>query len=626
MIQSSKLMVLIVLVVLIFSSIPSAASSPVRNEVNQPDNMEEILEDKQNFQLIPAAPIQYNFKREQKVPFVDILQNTENQLPPLEIRLKAATFDPLKERPEIPPDLTYQQDNGYHLVQCKGPIQPDWLGILKNAGATILGYVPEYTYLVHMEGKSKPEVSSLPFVRWVGLYHPAYKIQEGLLDMVGDVELNVVVFRDKEQNLQSVREKLADLGGIITFNGDGDYTIRVNVDVSKIRNVAFISEVEWIDLYTPPMAFMDNVRVFTGAEDLHSIGLNGTGIVGEVKDNGCDLDHPDFEGQLIGTDGNPVDDAHGTCTFGIVFSSGANSEQAKGMIPGGKGIFSDWGVGRGTSIANLVNNWGGLFQSNSWSSGGLDSSYTSYSRADDQAVFDYDVLMLYAAGNSNQGVYSESMSQDSIAKNVMGVGATNHWDDTDKSNDQWTNWGAGATPSQGPAADGRIKPDIAGVFDATYATDSVDGDGENGYATGDYYSDFGGTSGATPIVAGASGLVYEMYINNHFGNNPSGTTPHAATVKAILIADAYQYDFSQADRYQQGWGLVDVDNIYNIGKNHFHSGRGCEPADRGEHRIHSVRCKRQTAEDIAGMDRCARDDVLITAPDKQSGPEGNRPQ
>jgi hypothetical protein len=134
MIQSSKLMVLIVLVVLIFSSIPSAASSPVRNEVNQPDNMEEILEDKQNFQLIPAAPIQYNFKREQKVPFVDILQNTENQLPPLEIRLKAATFDPLKERPEIPPDLTYQQDNGYHLVQCKGPmqVQQSWVMFLST--------------------------------------------------------------------------------------------------------------------------------------------------------------------------------------------------------------------------------------------------------------------------------------------------------------------------------------------------------------------------------------------------------------------------------------------------------------------------------------------------------------
>jgi len=60
-----------------------------------------------------------------------------------------------------------------------------------------------------------------------------------------------------------------------------------------------------------------------------------------------------------------------------------------------------------------------------------------------------------------------------------------------------------------------------------------------------------------------------MYKENFFGNNPNGSLPHAATVKAILIANAYQYEFTQADRYEQGWGLVDIGNVYDTGQNHF---------------------------------------------------------
>jgi uncharacterized membrane protein len=485
------------------------------------------------------------------------------------IYLKTAAFDPLKMEPYVPQGLLTQSENGYYLVQCQGPTQPDWIEKIKNTGAEILGYIPNFTYLVYMDGDMKEIVKALSFIRWIGIYHPAYKIQTGILEMTGDAELNVLVFDNKEGNLQKVREELKILGGVITDSGEDNHIIRVKIDSSQIRSIAFIPEVEWIDIYSPPKELMNNVRVFTGAETLHINGLNGTGIVGEVKDNGFDEDHPDFQGQIIGTDGNPVDDAHGTCTFGIVFSSGANDDDAKGMLPGGKGVFADWGVGRTTSIDNLVDKWGGLFQSNSWYSGYLDSTYSTYSAEDDQIVFDYDVLMLYGAGNSNFGVYSESCSQDSIAKNVIAVGAVYHYDDDDKSNDQWVNYGQYYTPSQGPASDGRVKPDLAGVFDWIYTTDSVDGDGENGYVTGNYYDDMGGTSGATPIAAGSAGLVYQMYRENHFGNNPSGTLPHAATVKAILIADAHQYDFSQADRYQQGWGLVDVGNVYNIGRDHF---------------------------------------------------------
>jgi hypothetical protein len=182
-------------------------------------------------------------------------------------------------------------------------------------------------------------------------------------------------------------------------------------------------------------------------------------------------------------------------------------------------------------------------------------------------VFNYDISIFHSAGNSGMTPYT--CTQESVAKNVISVGGIFHLNTQSKSDDTWANFGPDSTPAQGPAADGRFKPDLTGPCDMIYTTDSVDGDGEDGDAVGNYTSNFGGTSGATPVVSGAAGLVYQMYKEDHFGNNPSGEIPHASTVKAILIADAFQYNFAQADRYQQGWGSVDVANVYTIGDEHY---------------------------------------------------------
>ncbi|UCE73405.1 MAG: S8 family serine peptidase [Methanomassiliicoccales archaeon] len=487
----------------------------------------------------------------------DISEEDEHN--PLFINLKADRFDPLVEAPNIPFELTYQDDNNYCIVQCKGPIQPEWIEAILDSGAVILGYVPEYTYILHMGKDSQNVIGNLPFIRWIGPYHPAYKIDQDLLSKQGQIQLNVMVFQENNghENLNLVKEKITTLDGSIFYEGIDNFVIQAQIDASKIKDIAFIPEVEWIDEYSPPKKLMDNIRVFTGAEDpLYINGFNGTGIVGEVKDDGCDLDHPDLVDQIIATDGSVSEQAHGTSTFGIAFSSGANQERAKGMCYGGKGVFCAWGVGRGASMDHLVNNWGGVFQSNSWSQGSSNGEYSSISQQNDNAMVQFDATMLYAAGNGNSEI-----TQDSAAKNVIAVGGIYHYNDIDRTNDAHSGGGA-----HGPASDGRIKPDLCGPYDSIYTTD-IEGDG--GYSSGDYYGSFGGTSGATPVVAGGVGLVYQMYRDNVFGNNPLGTLPHAATVKAILIADAYQYEFSQANRFQQGWGLVDVGNVFEIGEDHF---------------------------------------------------------
>ena len=187
---------------------------------------------------------------------------------PLLIHLKSVTFDPLTEEPKLSPGWVYTSDNGYYMIQCFGPMQSIWMEEIRATGVSILGYIPSYTYIMHMEGEEKEALSNLPYIRWVGRYHPAYKIQNGLREKVGEIELNVVVFKNEEDNLHKVRDNLRALGGIITHDGEENHIIRTKIDASKIRDIAFIPEVEWIDEFSPPIAMMNNVRVFTGAENL----------------------------------------------------------------------------------------------------------------------------------------------------------------------------------------------------------------------------------------------------------------------------------------------------------------------------------------------------------------------
>ena len=482
------------------------------------------------------------------------------------IHLKYATFNPSAGEPVVPPMLRARADNTVRLVHVGGPLRSEEIAALEATGAVILGYVPDLTYLVNLAERTCPLVTDLPFTRWIGEFHPAYKIQAGLLDSgESALELNVMYFRELVPHGRPDRliETVEQLGGLLIADDDLFPLLRIHCVPRAIGALASLPEVRWIDRYDPPEHAMDLTRIAMGVSDAAVGGFDGSGIVGEVKDDGIDQTHQDF-GNLMGTYGSPPVDSHGTCTFGIVFGDGTGSANATGMMPAGGGVFANWNSSRSASINNLKNTWGGVFQSNSWGQGSTDGDYSTYSNQDDDAIVTYDVLMLYSVGNSNSGIGPETISQDAAAKNVIGVGGVCHQNTADLSDDQWENGGWGNTPAQGPAADGRITPDLCSFFDHIYTTDRPGG---AGYVGGDYFSNFGGTSAAAPIVAGAAGLVYEMYEENHFGTGVLRTPPHAATVKAILIANAYQYSLSDATRYRQGWGLPDIGRIYDAGSN-----------------------------------------------------------
>jgi hypothetical protein len=514
--------------------------------------------------------------------------HSKHRLSPFSIHTKYGLFDPLAGELSIPPELRAVPDNTIRLVQVTGRLESAEIEALEDAGARLLGYVPFHTYVASVPARDLDRVRSLPAVRWVGELHAAFRIDPLLLqNEQQELVLRVECFPDEagDANRDAVRSLINAFSGEVLAEHFSIPVLRARVHSAALLPLARLTGVRWVEQWHPPQAAMDNGRYQLGARALHvNRAFDGSGIVGEVKDSGIDLTHPDF-GNLIGLHGDVVFDLHGTGTFGIVFADGGagtpSSLMARGMMTGGSGVFCSWGVNRADSMLNLAEEWDGRFQTNSWTAGNNNGLYTGFSREDDLAINLHDILMLYAGGNN--GIEPMKISQDACAKNVIGVGGILHYNNDDPGDDEWII--LGGAPAQGPAADGRVKPDLVAYVDKIFTTDPV---GSEGLAAGDYTADFGGTSGACPMVAGAAGLVYQMFEEGHLGSPPSRDRAHTATVKAILVAHANQYPLERAARFQQGWGIPDVSRIHAAGRNMLVVNGG-HPLAIGESRTFQVR-------------------------------------
>ena len=350
------------------------------------------------------------------------------------LRLKAGTFDPSREEAPVPAFLrTAEGRSAALIVRLDGPVVEPEIRALEAAGARPLKYVPDHAYIVRVDPADLAKVRALPFVTWAGPSHPGYKIAKDLFGAAGTVELNVKLL-DASAGTAGLAAAARALGAEVVDTLDEVGVLQLRGTPDLAYHLSFSPEVEWIERAGEKRLCMNNIRILSGASTVHAGGYDGSGVVGEVCEDGYDRDHYEFAGQILAEDGNVLDNAsHGTCTFGIIFAKGIDGN-ALGMLPGAQGVFADWDIGRWQSISNLYNNWGGLFKSNSWMITAYYGDYTTYSQQNDQAIYDYDhVSMLYAAGN-----YGNEIATDSAAKNVICVGALNHYNNLNWADDTHT--------------------------------------------------------------------------------------------------------------------------------------------------------------------------------------------
>ena len=486
-----------------------------------------------------------------------------------EIGLRYARFDPLVGCPSVSPALTAESDGRLYIVQFLSQPLDVYREQIAALGGIVRHYIAQWAYLVEMDADAAARVATLPYVRWTGSYHPAYRLEELLVDELEQCRrpmpsrrYNIQVTAVPKKSI--VAERIAALGGEIERADAGKLLVSATLTPEQLLEVVHLSEVLFVDRWSSLDEDMDIAREISGANYIETVaGYAGSGVRGEVFDSGFNLDHVDFQSRPLILHGPVGAATHGAATSGICFGDGTGQPQARGLLPAGQGIVADFhytdmtGPNRYTHTGELLQDpYFAVFQSVSVGSNRT-LQYNTISADTDAALFDFDIVLCQAQGNSGD----PTSRPEAWAKNIISVGGVYHHNTLDRGDD---GWGYGA--STGPAADGRIKPTLIHFYDDIWTTFCCEPDA--------YTTAFGGASGSTPIVCGYVGLLFQMWADGLFGNeiDPGATVfenrCHMTTAKALLVSTAWQYEFSgplhDLTRMNQGWGMPDVQSLYDL--------------------------------------------------------------
>ena len=523
-------------------------------------------------------------------PSGDAQDSSGGYTTPARLYLKAGTFDPATDAAPGPASLHMRSTHPYYVIQFDGPIQKAWRDAARDAGAEVLGYLPDWGFLARIGAPDLEGVRALEHLRYLGPAHPAYRIDPALwggATAVQDIEL--VSFDGT--GATRIAQAVADRGGEVLFAELDHVTARMpaSMAVDLVRATAL--GVQWAEPRYWPEPLLDNdARVARARQSVDGAfandgsamwsynttldrfeGWTGRNVTVAVDDSGLDDSHPAFAGRLVeyyDYDGNGQrdNDGHGTHVAGIVLGDGSwratnpNGVDGKyaGLAPQAglvvQEIFSTfYGV---STIARDASRSGATINTNSWG-GGEAGAYYSICQEYDDATRDSDgfkvgnqqMLFTFSAGNAGwYGAYT--VFPPATAKNVITVGATGD-DKYGSSSDYVTGFS-----SRGPTQDGRMKPDVVIAGDYIASARSIDSGACQGWSApsdgGQSYILASGTSMASPGVAGASAVITQYLVEQ------KGITPSPALIKSSLINGARILPSYTYPGNTQGWGAVDL--------------------------------------------------------------------
>jgi subtilisin family serine protease len=277
-----------------------------------------------------------------------------------------------------------------------------------------------------------------------------------------------------------------------------------------------------------------------GGPEAWAAGQTGAGATIAVLDTGYDPDHPDLAGVVTGTKdfiGNGIRDevGHGTHVASIAAGRGtASGGRYTGVAKGAHLVIGkvcdvggcpfdaiiagmQWAADSGARVVNMSLGGAG--------GDGTDPIETELNRLSAERG----TLFVVAAGN--YGEIGIPVSTPASADAALAVASVSKQDVLSPFS------------SRGPrTGDFALKPDIAAPGESIVAARAAGTLDE--YAVDDHYARLGGTSMATPHVAGAAAILA--------GQHPDWT---GAQLKSALMSTAHPID---AGVYEAGTGRVDV--------------------------------------------------------------------
>jgi len=490
------------------------------------------------------------------------------------VRLRTIAFDPLERVPAVVPLLAARLHNRLHFVQFVTTPLPELRQAVTRLGGRIHRFLTDHTFIVEMSPEVRAQVAELPFVRWVGPYHPAYRVEAYLRTRLIDPSLplepqrySILVCERGPERQEALASAILGLGGVVHLITPKGYRMEATLTREQLLEVIQANEVQFIDRWGGPgEKDMDVVRQVGGADYIESLrGWTGQGVRGEVFDTGLLTTHQEWRLSPIIHSSGASGSSHGTSCYSINFAQGINPK-ARAMLPDGQGIFflySESSQFGGTKSRYDINKelidpqgpYWAVFQTASVGSSRT-TQYTTISAETDDYLFLYPILSTQSQGDSGD----PTSRPQAWAKNIVSCGGFNHYGTIDRLDDRWK-YGA----SIGPATDGRVKPDLAYFYDGITAATGV-GDAS--------YTEFGGASAATPQTSGHFGMFFQMWHEQVWKGHGGGDTvfeyrPQMATAKALVCNAAYRYDWSPGDpdadidRDVQGWGTADLAKLYD---------------------------------------------------------------
>jgi serine protease AprX len=427
-------------------------------------------------------------------------------------------------------------------------------------------------------------------------------------------QVDVVLHDGVDADASGVKEQIAAAAGRSARDlRTGRFKVRVAVEERRLEDLAALDEVRQIEPVPERQLFNNVARPIINADVLvNGTPYRGDGEVLAVADTGFDKGstsdvHPAFTGRVarLYALGRPSPaaaddpDGHGTHVAGSALGDGTSSTMGgaiQGTAPEARLVLQST-LDAGGTLGGLPADLHDLFEppydddaarvhTNSWGAreGGL--PYDASAREIDEVVWSRpDLVICFAAGNqgadtdANGVIDAGTVGSQSAAKNCITVGASEsvrtQFEDT-----YGTDWpsdfpanpiqddrvaddadGMAAFSARGPTKEGRFKPDVVapGTYILSTLSRAVASPGGWGTSSDPDFFWEGGTSMATPLVAGCTAVLRETLVKN-------GTaSPSAALIKALLINGAVelpgQYAPSEAGpspNNDSGFGRVDL--------------------------------------------------------------------
>ena len=431
---------------------------------------------------------------------------------------------------------------------------------LESIGINFLEYIPNNTYVIY----SSKNLIYNNFIDY-NIYSitkilPSFKIDPKISNRsfpewaFFDNKLHVKILIYKNINLQIIEESLLSIQSFTIQNTDYlNNNIVGSLDPGDLNLLASLNYVWYIEPIDPPSYPENKTAISLHRSNIINVNYsngkkyNGEGINVMMQDDGLVGPHIDRQGRLDQSNcsgcSSSASNDHGDHVSGTIMGAGNLDPKAKGMADGAFLYVYGSSNNNYNDVPSLYQNNDVVITSKSYSNG-CNAGYTSLAQDLDEQINSHPSLIhVFSAGNDG--------SSD------CGYGAGSGWGNVTGGHKQGKNVIATANLSQtsilassssrGPAADGRIKPDIGAKGTNVYSTEY-----DNTYGTKT------GTSMSCPGISGVMAQLYHAYKNLNQNQNPN-----SALMKCVLLNSANDIGNPGPD-FKNGWGEVNAYQALNI--------------------------------------------------------------